>query len=174
MKRYELHKTGAAGMVYIEESDILQVRPLAGSDLYAVELVLRNRDAYTIEEGFRYDGRSRTVAVRLSIRQARELVDQDRTAQGKDFCQECYDFGTSTQPDDCARCRVLSAMHKAGHGDGRKIQIPLPAPTSRALPLALFILLALWVWTLNQWSTAAAERDQARQEITLLRRTKGR
>src|SRR4051812_45650464 len=120
MKRYELRKIADGGLLYLEESDILEVRPRKADALHPVEIVLRNREAYRQEEGFRYDGRRQTVTLLLSVRQARELIEQDRTEAGKDFCENCFDFGKSVDPEECARCLVLHALHKAGGGDLRK------------------------------------------------------
>lgn len=173
MKRYEINRVGDASRLYVEEADILEVRPLPGDKLHALELTIRNRDVYTIEAGFRYDSRTRTVRLRLNARQAAELIEQDRAGGGK-FCEPCYDYGASPFPEDCARCRTIQALHMAGLGDGRKVRIPLPSMPSRAMPVVIALLLAAFWLALLQWSKASAQLEQARQEISLLRRTKGR
>lgn len=170
MKRYELQRIGEGGLIYLEESDILCVRPRKGDALLPVEVELHNRPAYRIEDGFRYDGRTRTVVIGLSLRQANELIEQDRTAQGKGFCEGCYDFGQSTDPEECARCRVLHALHMAGQGDMRKVRIPLPQPRSHGLVVAFVCLFLAFWFVLCQWTTAANERDAARRELGEVRR----
>ena len=45
MKRYELKKIADGGLLYLEESDIVDVRPRKGDALYPVEVELRNRHA---------------------------------------------------------------------------------------------------------------------------------
>jgi len=170
MKRYELKKIADGGLLYLEESDFVEVRARKGDPLYPVEVELQNRDAYRLEEGFAYNAKRGTVTVKLSCRQARELIEQDRAATGKDFCEGCFDFGASVDPETCARCNVIRSMHLAGWGDLRKVRIPLPKKESHALTAALLMFaLAFW-WTLIQWSSAANERDVARAEVLSLRR----
>ena len=170
MKRYELKKTAEGGLLYVEEADILAVRRRKGDAATPVEIELRNREAYRPEDGFRFNPRAQTVILGLSLRQARELIEQDRAEHGKAFCETCFDFGASADPEECARCRVILALHKAGQGDLRKVRIPLPEIRSNALPVAFALLLVVYWWTLCQWTTAASERDQARQELARVQR----
>ena len=83
MKRYELKKTAEGGLLYVEEADLLAVRPRKGDAVAPVEIELRNRDAYRQEDGFRFNARAHTVTLGLSLRQARELIEQDRSEHGK-------------------------------------------------------------------------------------------
>ena len=169
--KYEIDKVGEPGRLYIEEEDLLGVKPCKDGT-HAAELSVRYRKQYQAEEAFQWQGAGKDLTLRLVTRQAMDIVEQERSVQTA-FCTECYDYGKAPEaPRDCLRCQLLSACQKAGHGDHRKIR-----PAGRAsgpgfgYGAAMMLLVLIWWWTLCQWAGAATQTSTLQQQLVGCRQT---
>jgi hypothetical protein len=163
--KYEIDKVGEPGRLYIEEEDLLGVRPCRDGT-HAVEIDVRYRKQYQAEDVFEWQGTGKNLKLRLVTRQAMDIVEQERTVQTA-FCTDCFDYGKAeAAPKDCLRCQLLDACRKAGHGDHRKIR---PAPKEAGPGLgygtAMILLLLIWWWTLCQWANAASQTSQLQRQL---------
>ena len=163
--KYEIDKVGEPGRLYIEEEDLLGVKPCKDGT-HAAEIAVRYRKQYQAEEAFEWQGTGKDLKLRLVTRQAMEMVEQERTVQTA-FCTDCYDYGKVEEPPkDCLRCQLLSACRKAGHGDYRKIR-----PVSKAggpglgYGAMMMLMVLLWWWTLCQWAGAATQTTTLQQQL---------
>lgn len=165
--KYQIDKVGEPGHLYIEEEDLLAVKP-SRDGTHAVELSVRYRKQYQAEEAFEWQGTgTQELKLRLVARQAMEIVEQERRSQTA-FCTDCYDYGKSEQPPkECLRCQLLLACRKSGQGDYRKIR-PVAARSSgpgAGYGCGMLVLILLWWWTLCQWAGAATQTDALQRQL---------
>ena len=169
--KYEIEKLGESGKIYIEEEDLVDIKP-AKDGTHAVELAVRYRRQYQSEPAFEWQGsKDEALRLRLLPRQAMEIVEQERKTQ-TGFCADCYDFGKSeSAPKECVRCQLLQACRKSGLGDYRKIR-PATAASGPGYgyTCAMSLLIVLWWWTLCQWANSATQSRQLQVELSTVRR----
>lgn len=164
--KYEIDKVGEPGTLYVEEEDLLGVRPCKDGT-HAAELSVRYRKQYQAEEAFEWQGQGKDLTLRLVTRQAMDIVEQERRVQTA-FCTNCYDYGKADAPPrDCLRCQLLSACRKAGHGDHRKVR-PAMRESGPGLGYGatMLLLILIWWWTLCQWAGAATQTSALQRQLT--------
>jgi hypothetical protein len=92
--KYEIDKVGEPGRLYIEEEDLLGVKP-SKDGTHAAELTVRYRKQYQSEEAFEWQGAGKDLKLRLVTRQAR-WKSLRRTAFAASFSRRAVKRGTGT------------------------------------------------------------------------------